>query len=121
MKSYVHVLCSTFCLLFMSAILCGKDKSAESSNLRAEFLKLQDEYEKIQATALRTHCLGCHSTAEKQGELDLEQFHSVADMRRNVIPWQRVVEMMNDGEMPPKDEPQPSGEEKFAMIDWITG
>lgn len=69
----------------------------------ATFQKLQAEYESSHAALMHTYCLGCHSAAEKQGELDLEQFHSVADMRRDVIPWQRVVEMMDDGEMPPKD------------------
>ncbi len=115
MKSYVHFLCSTFGLLFMPAILCAHDDSAE-------FSRLQTEYEKAQAATLKTYCLGCHSAAEKQGELDLEQFHSVADMRRDVIPWQRVVEMMDDGEMPPKDaKSQPTKAEHTALRNWVRG
>ena len=113
MKSYVHFLCSTCYLLFIPAILCAQ-------NDPAEFSRLQTEYEKAQATALKSYCLGCHSTAEKQGELDLEQFHSVADMRRNVIPWQRVVEMMDDGEMPPKDaKSQLTKTEHSSLRNWV--
>lgn len=113
MKSYVHLLCSTFCLLSLPASLCAQDNSTE-------FSRLQSEYENVQAKVLKTYCLGCHSTAEKQGELDLEQFHSVADMRRDVIPWQRVVEMMDDGEMPPKDaRSQPTKAEHIALRNWV--
>ncbi len=113
MKSHVHVLCSTFCLLFIPAVLSAQDAPAE-------FSKLQTEYETAQAAALKTYCLDCHSAAEKQGELDLEQFHSVADMRRNVVPWQRVVEMMDDGEMPPKDaKSQPTKAEHASLRNWV--
>lgn len=82
--------------------------------------RLQADYEESQAAALKKYCLGCHSAAEKQGELDLEQFHSVADMRRDVIPWLRVVEMMDDGEMPPKDaKSQPTKAELTALRNWV--
>ncbi len=85
-----------------------------------DFTPLQTQYESAQKSALKKYCLSCHSAAEKQGELDLEQFHSVADMRRNVVPWQRVVEMMDDGEMPPKDaETQPSKQEHTSLRNWV--
>jgi len=84
------------------------------------FAPLQAEYEKTQHALLKKYCLDCHSPDQKQGELDLEQFRSVADMRRNVVPWQRVVEMMDDGEMPPKDaERQPSKEEHATLRNWV--
>lgn len=84
------------------------------------FSDLQAQYKKTQQAALQRYCLECHSADEKQGELDLEQFTSVADMRRNVVPWQRVVEMMDDGEMPPKDaKQQPTKEEHAKLRNWV--
>ena len=97
--------------------LCSVAASAQQNG---EFAKVQSQYESHQQAALKKYCLNCHSAAEKQGELDLEQFTSVADMRRNVVPWQRVVEIMDDGEMPPKDaEVQPSREEHKALRNWV--
>ena len=91
-----------------------------NASAQDEFAPLQAEYNKSQAEMLRKYCVTCHSSAEKQGELDLEQFGSVADMRRNVIPWQRVVVMMDDGEMPPKDaKSQPTKAEHTALRNWV--
>ena len=85
-----------------------------------DFAPLQSQYEKTQATLLKKYCLDCHSADQKQGELDLSQFQSVADIRRNVVPWQRVVEMMDDREMPPKEsEHQPTEAEHASLRNWV--
>ena len=52
------------------------------------------------------------------GELDLERFSNVGHVRRDLETWLKVVEMLDNGEMPPEDEPQPSTEERQALIDW---
>ena len=83
MKSPILLLASSF-LLALSGGLRAQDSGG------SDFAPLQAQYEKSQAAVLQKYCLKCHSTAEKQGELDLEQFHSVADLRGNVVPWQRV-------------------------------
>ena len=115
MKSFPRMIVNSLAFLAMS--LCSVMASGQQND---EFAKLQSQYESQQQAALKKYCLNCHSAAEKQGELDLEQFTSVADMRRNVVPWQRVVEVMDDGEMPPKDaEVQPSKEEHIALRNWV--
>ena len=53
-------------------------------------------------------CLGCHSAEKHKGDLDLEQFRTLEDIRKQPKVWQAVVEQMELGEMPPKDKPQPS-------------
>ena len=109
MKSPILLLASSF-LLALSGGLRAQDTGG------SDFAPLQAQYEKSQAAVLQKYCLKCHSTAEKQGELDLEQFHSVADLRGNVVPWQRVVEMLDDGEMPPKEaEFQPTKAEHTGL------
>src|SRR5690242_5677056 len=57
---------------------------------------------------MRQYCLGCHSTAKRAGELDLERFAALADVRRSPKAWMRVAEMLDNGEMPPKAARQPS-------------
>jgi hypothetical protein len=115
MKSFPRVTVNS--LAFLAISLCSVMAGGQQSD---EFAKLQSQYESQQQAALKKYCLNCHSAAEKQGELDLEQFTSVADMRRNVVPWQRVVEVMDDGEMPPKEaEVQPSKEDHKALRNWV--
>ena len=70
---------------------------------------------------LRTHCIDCHGEKKQKGDrrfdsltLDFEDLDTAWD-------WEEILDMLNLGEMPPEDEPQPGREEKFAMIDWIAG
>lgn len=116
--SIITCLCA---LVALSIAISVTSTIAQQPNPGAdEFAVLQAEYEQTHKALLQTYCLTCHSAAEKQGELDLEQFRSVADIRQNVVPWQRVVEMMDDGEMPPEDaEHQPTKEQHQALQNWV--
>jgi hypothetical protein len=85
-----------------------------------EFERLQQQFDQSQKAQLQRFCLGCHNPVDQEGELDLQLFQSVADIRRNVTPWQRAVEMIDDDEMPPKDaEHQPTSEELANLRNWI--
>lgn len=69
----------------------------------------------------RESCFGCHSTEKQKGDLDLERFRTLDDIRREPKVWQAIVEQMELGEMPPKDKPQPTSAQKEAMLDWSRG
>ncbi|HKD36554.1 MAG TPA: DUF1592 domain-containing protein [Pirellulales bacterium] len=64
------------------------------------------------------YCLSCHSAKEKKGELDLERFSSIGDARHDLKAWQSVIEMLEAGEMPPKEKPQPTPDERKVLISW---
>ena len=56
---------------------------------------------------LNESCMKCHSADEQKGTLDLEQFEKLEDVRRSTKTWLKVAEMLDNGEMPPKDAPSP--------------
>ncbi len=62
------------------------------------------------------YCLKCHSTKRQKGDLDLEVFSSLAQVKKHPKIWQAVWEQLGDGEMPPKDKPQPSAEQKLGLM-----
>jgi hypothetical protein len=68
---------------------------------------------------LARYCLDCHSTEKPKGDLDLEQFRSLPDIRKHPRIWQGVVEQLHNGEMPPKDKPQPSTPERQRLESWV--
>ena len=70
---------------------------------------------------LRKYCLDCHSTKAKKGSLDLERFATEADIRKEIKPWQGMIEQLEADEMPPKKKPQPSPEEKERILGWVRG
>ena len=53
-----------------------------------------------------------------KGELDLERFSGLKDIRRDPAAWQKVIEMLDNGEMPPKKRRQPSADEKKLLRNW---
>jgi hypothetical protein len=67
------------------------------------------------------YCLGCHSREQHKGDLDLERFTSLGEVRRDVRPWQNVLEMLESGEMPPKKKPQPGQDERRRLVAWVRG
>src|SRR4051794_36297782 len=70
---------------------------------------------------LARYCLDCHSTKKKRGDLDLERFTSLDQVRKDLRPWQNVLEMLENGEMPPKEKPQPQAEERRRLVAWVRG
>ncbi len=74
-----------------------------------------NDFEQSGHPILQEYCNRCHSTQDKQGELDLEQFTTDALAARQPQVWQRVLEQLGHGEMPPKDEPQLSAERKPTL------
>src|SRR5215204_4138064 len=67
---------------------------------------------------LNEYCLKCHSTAKQKGDLDLEVFSSLDVVKKHPSVWQKVIEQLNDAEMPPKKERQPSADEKAKLAAW---
>lgn len=65
------------------------------------------------------HCVDCHSTEKLEGELDLQQFATLADAKRTPLVWENIAMQVRDGEMPPKEKPPLSESEKSLLLDWI--
>jgi len=81
----------------------------------------RSEYTVVVQPLLKKYCLSCHSTKLKKGSLDLEAFTSLDRVRKNLKPWQQIIEMLEVGEMPPKKKPQPTAEERQRLIVWVRG
>jgi hypothetical protein len=83
------------------------------------FQKLSEEYSREIRPILDQHCMKCHATDVQEGTLDLEQFARLEDVRRSTRTWQKVAEMLDNGEMPPKKAPQPAPERRQRLRGWV--
>ncbi len=83
------------------------------------FVAIEREYREQALPLVKQFCLDCHSTDATEGELDLEQFATLADVRRGTNTWLKVVEMLDNGEMPPEDAEQPSDVQRKQLRGWI--
>ena len=104
--------------------LCGLIAvSLAAPSIAAEpvsFDVLGNEYAREIKPLLKQFCLECHSTAKQEGELDLERFAALADVRKGTRVWLKVAEMLDTNEMPPKDaKPQPTAAQKKQLRGWV--
>lgn len=83
------------------------------------FAALDTEYQRDIRPLAQKFCLNCHSTAQQEGELDLEQFSTVAEIRKGTSVWLKVAEFLDNGEMPPKDAKQPTPEQRKALRGFV--
>lgn len=79
------------------------------------------DYEKDIRPIIAEYCNKCHSTEKQKGDLDLEQFTSLAEVKKHPKIWDDVLEQLGNKEMPPKDKPQPSAAQKQQLRDWVEG
>ena len=83
------------------------------------FSVLADRYESEVLLLVEQHCVGCHDTETQKGDLDLERFTDLASIRAAPEVWQRVLEQVTSGEMPPKDEEPMVPTQKVVLLDWV--
>jgi hypothetical protein len=73
----------------------------------------QADYQKTVQPVLAKNCVSCHSNKLKVANLSLEQFHSEGAV------WEKVLEKVSTGRMPPAGSPALSKAETTAVTGWI--
>ena len=104
-------MCLFLGLLFSSAVGLAEES--------VSFGILGTQYKQNVWPLLERFCVECHSSKQKKGELDLQQFETLAKVRRETKIWLKVAQMLENNEMPPPDSPQPSFEHRKELLDWI--
>ena len=66
---------------------------------------------------LKTHCFDCHDSETQEGKVDLEQLPLRITTLEQAELWQKVLNALNAGEMPPEDSPQPGNTQKADFLD----
>ena len=103
--------CSVLGVLLGAAVIVADEPAA--------FNTLATEYAQDVRSLLERFCLECHSTEQKEGDLDLQQFATLGEVRRGTAVWLKVVEMLENSEMPPEDADQPSTEQREELRGWV--
>lgn len=65
---------------------------------------------------LKNNCFRCHGEETQEAEIRLDRFAMSPLSAEASLTWTRVIDVLEAGEMPPEDEPQPKAEEIEAAI-----
>ena len=66
---------------------------------------------------LREHCAKCHGAKRQQGKFRIDDLSFVIADNEMAEYWQKVLDALNAGEMPPEDEKQLPPEMKADFLD----
>src|ERR1019366_6300556 len=70
---------------------------------------------------LSNNCYPCHSGNVPMGNLNLAAFNSEATAEGKPEVWEKVLEKLKAGKMPPPGQPVPSKAEVTPVTGWIEG
>ncbi|MDB4490726.1 hypothetical protein N9246_01690, partial [bacterium] len=68
---------------------------------------------------LEANCTDCHDAETQKGKVEL---HTIGDNFSNgdtVAMWERILEQLEIGTMPPEKKPQPAAAERQEIVNWI--
>lgn len=68
-------------------------------------------------TFFKAHCLDCHDSETREGKVDLETLSFRITTIEQAELWQKVLNALNAGEMPPEGSEQPGNTEKADFLD----
>ncbi|MBX7168660.1 MAG: DUF1592 domain-containing protein [Pirellulales bacterium] len=94
---------------------CSWCRAAEPQS----FDPIAADYLRVARPLLERYCIACHDAETKEGELDLEQMHTLVELRQEAERWPKIAEMLDQAEMPPRDSDQLAPEEKQQLRAWI--
>ncbi len=99
----------------LSLLFATASAAAEPGDLSA----LQQSYEATVLPLVKQLCFDCHSGDVLEADVDLAAFESFAAVRRGPRIWVKVREMLDTGQMPPKDAEQPSDSDRTLLQTWV--
>ncbi len=85
-----------------------------------ELKRAAHDYTATAMPLVAKYCLKCHSTKRAEGDLDLERFATLSEVRKATSVWLKVAEMLDNGEMPPRNARKPSDLERRSLRGWVT-
>lgn len=112
-KRFLH------CVLAACGLALGAAGAARAAEA-ADFAALERGYTATARPLLQKYCFGCHSAEKHKGDLDLERFATVSDIRKETRAWEKTLEMLRTGEMPPKEKPQLTAAEREQLEKWVS-
>ena len=69
---------------------------------------------------LKSHCVRCHGPEKQESRIRLDNLSiDLVNNRAAAENWHEVLNVLNGGEMPPKDEPQLTKEQRELLTQWV--
>jgi len=68
---------------------------------------------------LDSYCISCHGPKKSKGKVTVHDLDGGLALGRNLERWEKILKMLENGEMPPEEEKQPNDLERKAVVEWV--
>jgi hypothetical protein len=68
----------------------------------------------------KSYCTDCHNAEKQKGKVRLDDLSFEINDIPNAERWQKILNTLNSGEMPPEDKKQPASAEKAEFLDHLS-
>ncbi len=106
--SFSFLACMAFTL-----VLIADTSSAKKKNKSVEFPEKHYKF-------IDRYCLSCHDSDTEKGKVNLEEISYTIKTNQQAESWQKVLDVLNSGEMPPEKKKQPKDQEKVVFLDELS-
>lgn len=96
-----------------------KETPADAPPSNAASQAETEDFAKLRLPLFTRYCGKCHGEQEPQGEFQLSRLGPSMTDEEDYARWNKVLEKLHSGAMPPMNEPRPSDEEIGQLIGWI--
>jgi hypothetical protein len=78
----------------------------------------EPDFAKVQ-TVMKEHCYKCHGAEKQKGDVNLEEFQDAGAIAREPELWEKVVDVLKGGDMPPSKEPKMEDSARDLLAGWV--
>ena len=97
-----------------------KNQAQSESGVEIPQPKLDQFREEIRPL-LTTHCVPCHGPEKAKARIRVDELDPNLLEGTDVDWWLEIMAVLGNGEMPPPDESELTGEDRGKIIDWLSG
>ena len=108
-------------VLVATALPGGRAGGAEKDQRSPSPLPSEAAFLQTVKPFFSTYCTKCHGAEEQKGERRFDRLSTEVADDDALVDMQDALDLLNLGEMPPVDAPQPTDEERLEVIGWLTG
>lgn len=118
-KLIIYSVLSIACVIVLA--IAGVDLSADGSEIAKPTAPETGAvgYQSHVAPFFEAHCIRCHGPEKSKGKITVHSLNGDLSLGQELDKWESILEMLEFGEMPPADEPQPTKAEVQAVRQWI--
>ncbi|MEZ5940719.1 MAG: DUF1592 domain-containing protein [Planctomycetaceae bacterium] len=99
------------CLLLIAGSALGAEKTAQADDANS--------FEQTLQPFLEAHCLSCHGEDEQEGDRRFDKLSKSIANGNDLVDYEEILDQLQLGRMPPKDEKQPTSAERRRVTSWL--